>query len=67
MFIYLPIIKSKGGRVSEERVARTRSFGINPRSGGRPPRDRRVKARIVLFAWELVIREDKSFGVLIFI
>lgn len=65
--MYLPIIRSKGGRVNEERVARTRSFGMNPRRGGRPPRDRRVNARIILFVWELVVREDKSFGVLIFI
>jgi hypothetical protein len=64
--MYLPIIRKIGRIKDGALITRTISLGINPSKGGRPPKESRSKARIILFFKVKEIEEERSLGVLIF-
>ena len=66
MFMYLPTIRNSGTIAEEDLTHRTRSLGINPSSGGSPPKEKSPKARMDLCEGDRRDDEDRSFGVLIF-
>lgn len=61
--MYLPSIRTMGGREMATPAASTISLGRNPSKGGRPPKDKRVMARIILVEGVIDLEEAKSLGV----
>jgi hypothetical protein len=64
--IYLPNIRRIGGINKGVEIKRIKNLGINPRSGGSPPKDRSVRAIVIFIFSDIRFDDDISLGVLIF-